>query len=83
MIEPDTYAPQEMGDENVEMTEEMMDMANDKNVAANDALSDGELQKAIDLFRCHRIESSLGPSVCQESRCLRQITEAKSCHPRL
>ncbi|VFV21110.1 hsc70-interacting protein, partial [Lynx pardinus] len=39
-----------MGDENVEMTEEMMDMANDKNVAANDALSDGELQKAIDLF---------------------------------
>lgn len=39
-----------MGDENVEITEEMMDQANDKKVAAIDALNDGELQKAIDLF---------------------------------
>ncbi|KAF3821689.1 hypothetical protein GH733_009731 [Mirounga leonina] len=30
VIEPDTDAPQEMGDENVEITEEMMDQANDK-----------------------------------------------------
>ncbi|KAF3831995.1 hypothetical protein GH733_000807 [Mirounga leonina] len=45
-----TDAPQEMGDENVEITEEMMDQANDKKVAAIDALGDGELQKAIDLF---------------------------------
>ncbi|KAF3825531.1 hypothetical protein GH733_005513 [Mirounga leonina] len=50
VIEPDTDAPQEMGDENVEITEEMMDQANDKKVAATDALNDGELQKAIDLF---------------------------------
>ncbi|XP_046532369.1 hsc70-interacting protein-like [Equus quagga] len=50
VIEPDTDAPQEMGDENVEITEEMMDQANDKKVAAIDALNDGELQKAIDLF---------------------------------
>ena len=28
VIEPDTDAPQEMGDENVEITEEMMDQAN-------------------------------------------------------
>uniref|UniRef100_A0A2I3HFS5 STI1 domain-containing protein n=1 Tax=Nomascus leucogenys TaxID=61853 RepID=A0A2I3HFS5_NOMLE len=39
VIEPDTDAPQEMGDENAEITEEMMDQANDKKVA-----------KAIDLF---------------------------------
>ncbi|KAB0399347.1 putative protein FAM10A4, partial [Eschrichtius robustus] len=39
-----------MGDENVEITEEMMDQANDKNVAATDALNVGELQKAIDSF---------------------------------
>ncbi|XP_032348202.1 hsc70-interacting protein isoform X1 [Camelus ferus] len=50
VIEPDTDAPQEMGDENVEVTEEMMDQANDKKVAAIDALNEGELQKAIDLF---------------------------------
>ncbi|CAD7693474.1 unnamed protein product [Nyctereutes procyonoides] len=30
VIEPGTDAPQEMGDENVEITEEMMDQANDK-----------------------------------------------------
>ena len=30
MIEPDTDAPQEMGVENVEITEELMDQANDK-----------------------------------------------------
>ncbi|KAI4544403.1 hypothetical protein MG293_004669 [Ovis ammon polii] len=50
VIEPDTDAPQEMGDENVEITEEMMDQANDKNVAVINALNDGELQKAIDMF---------------------------------
>uniref|UniRef100_A0A2K6GCW4 Hsp70-interacting protein N-terminal domain-containing protein n=1 Tax=Propithecus coquereli TaxID=379532 RepID=A0A2K6GCW4_PROCO len=43
VIEPDTDAPQEMGDENVEITEEMMDQANDKKVAAIEALNDGEL----------------------------------------
>uniref|UniRef100_A0A2I2Z525 STI1 domain-containing protein n=1 Tax=Gorilla gorilla gorilla TaxID=9595 RepID=A0A2I2Z525_GORGO len=50
VIEPDTDAPQEMGGENAEITEEMMDKANDKKVAAIEALNDGELQKAIDLF---------------------------------
>uniref|UniRef100_A0A2K6TPX1 Hsp70-interacting protein N-terminal domain-containing protein n=1 Tax=Saimiri boliviensis boliviensis TaxID=39432 RepID=A0A2K6TPX1_SAIBB len=50
VIEPDTDAPQEMGDENAEITEEMMDQANDKKVAAIEALNNGELQKAIDLF---------------------------------
>uniref|UniRef100_A0A2R9A8C2 STI1 domain-containing protein n=1 Tax=Pan paniscus TaxID=9597 RepID=A0A2R9A8C2_PANPA len=39
VIEPDT-----------DITEEMMDQANDKKVAAIEALNDGELQKAIDLF---------------------------------
>ncbi|KAK2115911.1 Hsc70-interacting protein [Saguinus oedipus] len=50
VIEPDTDTPQEMGDENAEITGEMMDQANDKKVAATEALKDGELQKAIDLF---------------------------------
>ncbi|KAK2121656.1 Hsc70-interacting protein [Saguinus oedipus] len=45
-----TDAPQEMGDENAEIAEEMMDQANDKKVAATEALNDGELQKATDLF---------------------------------
>uniref|UniRef100_A0A8I5ZYX0 Hsc70-interacting protein n=1 Tax=Rattus norvegicus TaxID=10116 RepID=A0A8I5ZYX0_RAT len=50
VIEADTDAPQEMGDENAEITEAMMDEANEKKGAAIDALNDGELQKAIDLF---------------------------------
>ncbi|XP_060011862.1 hsc70-interacting protein-like [Lagenorhynchus albirostris] len=50
VTEPDTDAPQEMGDESVEITEEMMDQANDKKVAATDALNDGDLQKSTDLF---------------------------------
>ncbi|CAD7670316.1 unnamed protein product [Nyctereutes procyonoides] len=43
VIEPDTDTPQEMGDENVEVTNKMMDQANDKKVAA-------KKKKAIDLF---------------------------------
>uniref|UniRef100_A0A2K5IGU3 STI1 domain-containing protein n=1 Tax=Colobus angolensis palliatus TaxID=336983 RepID=A0A2K5IGU3_COLAP len=50
VIETGTDAPQEMGDENAEIREDMMDQANDKKVAAIEALNDGELQKAIDLF---------------------------------
>ncbi|KAI5608678.1 hsc70-interacting protein, partial [Silurus asotus] len=51
VIEPDTDEVQEMGDyENLEVTEEMMDQANEKKVQAIDALGEGELQKALDLF---------------------------------
>ncbi|NWR78935.1 F10A1 protein, partial [Centropus bengalensis] len=50
VIEPDSDDPQEMGDENVEVTEEMMDQANEKKIEAINALSEGELQKAVDLF---------------------------------
>ncbi|KAK2095908.1 Hsc70-interacting protein [Saguinus oedipus] len=49
VIEPDTDAPQEMGDANAEITQEMMDQADDTKVAAVEALSSDELQKAIDL----------------------------------
>uniref|UniRef100_A0A8C6VKE7 ST13 Hsp70 interacting protein n=1 Tax=Naja naja TaxID=35670 RepID=A0A8C6VKE7_NAJNA len=50
VIEPDNEEPQAMGDESVEVTEEMMDQANEKKMAAIHALSEGELVKAIDLF---------------------------------
>uniref|UniRef100_A0A2K5R233 STI1 domain-containing protein n=1 Tax=Cebus imitator TaxID=2715852 RepID=A0A2K5R233_CEBIM len=50
VTEPDTDTPQEMGDENAEITEEMMDQANGKRMAAIEALNDGESQKGIDLF---------------------------------
>ncbi|XP_033501708.1 hsc70-interacting protein isoform X1 [Epinephelus lanceolatus] len=51
VIEPDDDEPQEMGEmENVEVTEEMMDQASDKKMAAIDALGEGDLQKALDLF---------------------------------
>ncbi|KAM7386473.1 hypothetical protein PAMA_009200 [Pampus argenteus] len=51
VIEPDTDEPQEMGEfDNIEVTEEMMDLASEKKVAAIDALGEGDLQKALDLF---------------------------------
>uniref|UniRef100_A0A3Q3VQR5 Hsp70-interacting protein N-terminal domain-containing protein n=1 Tax=Mola mola TaxID=94237 RepID=A0A3Q3VQR5_MOLML len=51
VIEPDTDEPQEMGEfENVEVTEEMMDQANEKKMDAINALGEGDLQKAVDLF---------------------------------
>uniref|UniRef100_A0A2K5R0X2 STI1 domain-containing protein n=1 Tax=Cebus imitator TaxID=2715852 RepID=A0A2K5R0X2_CEBIM len=52
VIEPQTDTPQEMRDENAEVTEEMIrkDQANDKKVVAIEALNDGDLLKAIDLF---------------------------------
>lgn len=51
VIEPDTDEPQEMGEfDTAEVTEEMMDQANEKKIEAINALGDGDLQKALDLF---------------------------------
>ncbi|CAL8266883.1 unnamed protein product [Gadus morhua 'NCC'] len=51
VIEPDTDEPQEMGDfENLEVTEEMMEQANDKKMEAINALGEGDLPKALELF---------------------------------
>ncbi|XP_053493779.1 hsc70-interacting protein [Ictalurus furcatus] len=51
VIDPDMDEVQEMGDyENLEVTEEMMDQANEKKMEAIDALGEGELQKSLDLF---------------------------------
>ncbi|XP_035511048.1 hsc70-interacting protein [Morone saxatilis] len=51
VIEPDTDEPQDMGEfENIEVTEEMMDQANEKKMDAINALGEGDLQKALDLF---------------------------------
>ncbi|XP_037544803.1 hsc70-interacting protein [Nematolebias whitei] len=51
VIEPDLEEPQEMGEfENAEVTEEMMDQASEKKVEAINALGEGDLQKALDLF---------------------------------
>ncbi|XP_075940988.1 hsc70-interacting protein [Anarhichas minor] len=51
VIEPDTDEPQEMGEfDSIEVTEEMMDEASEKKMAAIDALGEGDLQKALDLF---------------------------------
>ncbi|XP_068098216.1 hsc70-interacting protein [Hyperolius riggenbachi] len=50
VIPPDEEAPQEMGDDELEVTEEMMETANEKKGEAINALGDGDLEKAIDLF---------------------------------
>ncbi|XP_061567296.1 hsc70-interacting protein [Cololabis saira] len=51
VIEPDDDEPQDMGgSEDTEITDEMMDQANEKKVEAIDALGEGDLQKALDLF---------------------------------
>lgn len=50
VIPPDDDPPQEMGNDDLEVTEEMMDTANEKKVEAINALGDGDFQKAIDLL---------------------------------
>ncbi|KAF3700474.1 Hsc70-interacting protein [Channa argus] len=51
VIEPDTDEPQEMGEvDNIEVTDEMMDQANEKKMEAINALGEGDLPKAMDLF---------------------------------
>uniref|UniRef100_A0A3P9B3J2 ST13 Hsp70 interacting protein n=1 Tax=Maylandia zebra TaxID=106582 RepID=A0A3P9B3J2_9CICH len=51
VIEPDIDDPQDMGElEDIEVTEEMMDQANEKKMEAINALGEGDLQKALDLF---------------------------------
>uniref|UniRef100_A0A3B5M630 ST13 Hsp70 interacting protein n=1 Tax=Xiphophorus couchianus TaxID=32473 RepID=A0A3B5M630_9TELE len=51
VIEPDTDDPEEMGEfDDIEVTEEMMDQANEKKIEAINALGEGDLQKALDLF---------------------------------
>uniref|UniRef100_A0A452HFY5 Hsp70-interacting protein N-terminal domain-containing protein n=1 Tax=Gopherus agassizii TaxID=38772 RepID=A0A452HFY5_9SAUR len=50
VIEPDLDVPQEMGDEYLEITNEMINQANEKREHAFATLDENELQKAIDLF---------------------------------
>ncbi|XP_067875504.1 hsc70-interacting protein [Heterodontus francisci] len=50
VIEPDTEEPQEMGDENLEVSEELMDQANEKKMEAINALSEGNFEKAVEQF---------------------------------
>lgn len=50
VIEPDNDEPQEMGEVDIEVTDEMMEQANEKKIEAINALGEGDLQKALDLF---------------------------------
>ncbi|XP_060101379.1 hsc70-interacting protein isoform X2 [Heteronotia binoei] len=50
VIEPDKDEPQEMGDETTEVSDEMMDQANEKKMEAINALGEGKLEEAINLF---------------------------------
>ncbi|XP_024128317.1 hsc70-interacting protein [Oryzias melastigma] len=51
VIEPDTVEPEDIDDlDSIEVTDEMMDQANEKKVEAINALGEGDLQKALDLF---------------------------------
>ncbi|GAB1605045.1 hsc70-interacting protein-like [Argonauta hians] len=50
VVEPDEDVDQQFGDESVEPTDEMLTLANEKRNEALDALSNGDLEKAIELF---------------------------------
>ncbi len=50
VIEGDTDPPQSMGDENKEVTEEMENAATEKRGEAMAAMSEGNLEMAIELF---------------------------------
>ncbi|KAJ6657836.1 hypothetical protein lerEdw1_001886 [Lerista edwardsae] len=50
ILEPDEDIPQEMGDENIKLTCEMMGLADKKREEAFGAVDKGDLQRAIELF---------------------------------
>ncbi|KAH0627082.1 hypothetical protein JD844_002474 [Phrynosoma platyrhinos] len=50
IIEPDQDIVQEMGDENVRLTSEMMDQADEKREEAFEAIDKGKLHEAVELF---------------------------------
>ncbi|XP_074061727.1 putative protein FAM10A4 [Macrotis lagotis] len=50
VIKDDLDGPQEMGDATAEVTDEMIDLANEMKVKGLDALHDGEFQKALEFF---------------------------------
>ncbi|XP_021291999.1 TPR repeat-containing thioredoxin TDX [Herrania umbratica] len=47
VVEPDNDPPQKMGDPSVEVTEDMQDAAQSEKLKANDAISEGKLDEAI------------------------------------
>uniref|UniRef100_A0A8C5PV35 Hsp70-interacting protein N-terminal domain-containing protein n=1 Tax=Leptobrachium leishanense TaxID=445787 RepID=A0A8C5PV35_9ANUR len=78
VIAPDDDAPQPMGEENVEVTEDMIEQANEKKMQAIAAIGDGELQKSIDLFTEAKKEGDLCPYI--DYRGLNRIT-IKNAYP--
>ncbi|EDO49749.1 predicted protein, partial [Nematostella vectensis] len=50
VIEPDVDEPVPMGDDSIEVTEEMMGEANDLRMKAMEAMNEGNLEEAIKLF---------------------------------
>uniref|UniRef100_A0ACB8FTN9 Uncharacterized protein n=1 Tax=Sphaerodactylus townsendi TaxID=933632 RepID=A0ACB8FTN9_9SAUR len=50
ILEPDQDVLQEMGDDNLRLTSEMMDLADEKREEAFNALEKGNLQTAVELF---------------------------------
>lgn len=50
VIEGDTEEPQPMGDDTMEVTDDMMEQANAKRSEAMVAMSDGNLEEAVGLF---------------------------------
>lgn len=50
ILEPDQVVLQEMGDENIKLTREMMDQADEKKEEAFDVLEKGDLQSSLELF---------------------------------
>merc|ERR1712061_237013 len=84
VIEPDTDAPQEMGncndDEPVELTDEQMDAFNDKRSEAMAAFSEASWQQAADLFT-EAIEINSGSAAVYAKRgtCYLKLKRPNAC----
>merc|ERR1712241_959817 len=84
VIEPDTDAPQEMGncndDEPVELTDEQMDAFNDKRSEAMAAFSEASWQQAADLFtEAIKINSGSAAVYAKRGTCYLKLKRPNAC----
>ena len=70
VVEPDNDPPQEMGDESVEVTDDMMEQANDKRMEAMMAMNDGRHEDAIPMFtEAIKLNPQAAPTFAKRAGC--------------
>ncbi|KAI8510525.1 Hsc70-interacting protein [Branchiostoma belcheri] len=76
VIEGDSDPPPDMGDDSIEVTEEMMDQSNDKRAEAQAAMNEGENDKAIELWtEAIRLNPQSAPLFAKRASCFLRMSK--------